>query len=382
MSVVVSYKKQILFMTMFLLTIILGIEGLARIDEYFDPNNCRLTNYDVYRNINFFHVRQICTDLSDLWFEENPFLLLKPDQHYPTININSYGFRGPEITLEKPKDTFRIFVVGGSTTFGHGSESDNTTIPGFLQKKFNDIDTKMKIDVINAGVPSADSVREVYYIKNKLLKFKPDLFIIYDGVNDAYQRRLDILTKKVHEEIMLKKNEEISGFTFKNFPFYRTPFVIHDLLSTNHLVGNNASYTNNDNSFNAEDTPKLISSWKNRWYEICEMGNEMGYSTIVLVQPTIGFGTKNLSRDEQQWMLKTPFEFEGIKVLNGLADSLDDLDSVCSGTADLRNVFENVSEPVFIDRTHMDKFGNEIVANRIFELIKTQVQEDIENRIK
>ena len=31
-----------------------------------------------------------------------------PDQHFQTININSHGFRGPEITYEKNDDTYRI----------------------------------------------------------------------------------------------------------------------------------------------------------------------------------------------------------------------------------------------------------------------------------
>ena len=365
MSVRISYTKQFFMMIIFLLIIILGIEGLARIQEYFDPNNCRLVNNEVYRNTNYFHVRQICTDLTELWFEERPFLLLKPVQHYPTININSYGFRGPEINPEKPEDTFRILVVGGSTTFGHGSQSDDTTIPGFLQKKFNEIEIGMNIEIINAGVPSADSARESHYIKNELLKFDPDLFIIYDGTNDAYMRRLDLETKLAHEEIWLKKNEEISGFAFKNFPFYRTPFVIHKLLFTNYQDDGIAG----DNPFNVDDTPKIISSWKNNWYEICELGNKKGYSTIITVQPIIGFGKKNLTKYEQKWTPNTPWELEGIRVLNGLSDSLDNLDIVCDKTADLRNIFENVSEPVYIDRAHMDKFGNEIVANKLFEIV-------------
>ncbi len=45
-------------------------------------------------------------------------------------NLNSLGFRGSEFSEIKPPDTYRIFMVGGSTMFGSGATSDETTIPG------------------------------------------------------------------------------------------------------------------------------------------------------------------------------------------------------------------------------------------------------------
>ena len=51
--------------------------------------------------------------------------------------INEHGFRGPEIAKEKPVNTFRVFLVGTSTTFGSGSD-DKTQIFSVLQKKFDE----------------------------------------------------------------------------------------------------------------------------------------------------------------------------------------------------------------------------------------------------
>ena len=45
---------------------------------------------------------------------------------YQSFAYNSHGFRGDEFEKEKPDDTFRIFTVGGSTTFGIGAEDDET----------------------------------------------------------------------------------------------------------------------------------------------------------------------------------------------------------------------------------------------------------------
>ena len=67
-------------------------------------------------------------------------------------NFNSHGFRGAEFSEIKPPNSYRIFMVGGSTMFGSGESSDDTTIPGILQKIFDsDNSITQKIEVINAG---------------------------------------------------------------------------------------------------------------------------------------------------------------------------------------------------------------------------------------
>ena len=49
------------------------------------------------------------------------------------IEYNALGFRGPIFSEIKPPNTYRIFMVGGSTTFGNGVY-DNETPPYVLQK--------------------------------------------------------------------------------------------------------------------------------------------------------------------------------------------------------------------------------------------------------
>jgi len=190
MSIQVSYKKQVALGLMVLLVIIAVAEGIARTYEINFPR-CDFLDQDAFNDTGYFLTRQICLDnLSLLTIQpeifEPPIIFLKPDQHYPTININSHGFRGGEISQEKPENTYRIFFIGGSTAFGSGSTSDDATIPGFLQKKFNEANLGVNVEVINAGISAFESFSETYYVKNKLVEFEPDLFIVYDGANDAW----------------------------------------------------------------------------------------------------------------------------------------------------------------------------------------------------
>ena len=110
--------------------------------------------------------------------------------------INEHGFRGPEITKEKPANTFRIFLVGGSTVFGSGND-DITQIFSVLQEKFDEKNFGFDIEVINAGLGAAWSKQEALMVKNKLLDFSPDLIVVYDGVSDiSYHKEGSEITWK------------------------------------------------------------------------------------------------------------------------------------------------------------------------------------------
>jgi len=111
----------------------------------------------------------------------------------PEVTYNSYGFRGSEFEAEKPDNTYRIFAVGGSSTFGRGVDNSETW-PVYLQQIINEKITDpefsgsvSEIEVINAGFPQAASGVEHSLIKIKLSSFDPDLIIMYDGWNDAIQ---------------------------------------------------------------------------------------------------------------------------------------------------------------------------------------------------
>ena len=61
--------------------------------------------------------QQICKDNNSIMYEVDGILNYAPNQSMKTININSHGFRGDEFSEIKDSDTYRIFLVGGSTVF-------------------------------------------------------------------------------------------------------------------------------------------------------------------------------------------------------------------------------------------------------------------------
>ncbi|MBT4325435.1 MAG: hypothetical protein HOD60_00795, partial [Candidatus Nitrosopelagicus sp.] len=309
MSVQVSYKNQFLVF-IFLFFIFIGvIEGYSKI-WWEMVETCAFEDSAIYQDVSASMKRQMCTELYQIQFSSER---IEPDQNFETISINSYGFRGSEITLEKPQNTFRIFTVGGSTMMGSGSTSDVTTIPGFLQHSFDEVIFNPNIQVINAGISGAWSNTETNLIKNKLLKFKPDLIIVYDGWNDA--------------------------------------------------------------TIGSENPDIMMDSWKNRWEEICLLGNDMGFDVIITIQPMVGTGKKPLTENEYVHYLDLQ-STEVLSNLDLLAKKLTELESSCTSTNDLRNAFDEVDSEIFWDVGHMGNAGNKIIAQKMFEIVLPYVPQN------
>ena len=180
MSVQVSYKKQTTLGIIGLLILFLIIELIANV-WWVTQMSCEFEENEIFQQMDNEKKRQLCVDLYNIQTSGTELI---PNQQSQTVSINNLGFRGEEFSIEKPSDTYRIFMLGGSTMFGYGATSDQTTIPGYLQESLKEFNSKYTIEVINAGIQGADSFSELNLLERKLINFAPDLVIIYDGWND------------------------------------------------------------------------------------------------------------------------------------------------------------------------------------------------------
>jgi lysophospholipase L1-like esterase len=349
----------------FILLIVFSLEGIARVYDIWFPSGCILLKSDIYKSLEFENKRDVCDDFRQLEFGDWPFYQMLPDQHFETININSHGFRGSEFSAIKPENTYRIFVVGGSTTFGTGTTSDSTTIPGYLQEKFDNEQFPKKIEVINAGISGLFSGTEVGLIREQILEFNPDLLIIYDGWNDI-AKNIDYYYDGVTNTENLPVSKERD--TFYEFGELLFDFSVVKIIYTNldylpMSFAGPAVY-----SFEGTDINEKAEIWSERWIEICELGKINDFDVIVTLQPILGSSERTLSQFETH-----QFEWKEnerrLPALEIYANNLDQIDNYCAGTADLRNVFDKINEPLYLDSVHLGDNGNKIVSEKIYELI-------------
>ncbi len=98
--------------------------------------------------------------------------------------INSLGFRSPEIKIPKPIPNIRLAFLGGSTTFCAEVSNNEKTWPHIVWSQLQDRYPKNKFDYINAAAPGYNTYNSLVTLENRVKEFKPDVIVIYHGSND------------------------------------------------------------------------------------------------------------------------------------------------------------------------------------------------------
>ena len=101
---------------------------------------------------------------------------------------NSLGYRGEEISREKPDNTFRIATLGGSTTYTTSVADDRLTYPAQLERELNERSPFPRFEVINAGVADYTTWESLANLQFRVLDLDPDLVIVYHAANDVGAR--------------------------------------------------------------------------------------------------------------------------------------------------------------------------------------------------
>lgn len=96
-------------------------------------------------------------------------------------------FNRQQFPNQKAAGTYRIFSVGGSTTYGRPYD-DSTSFTGWLREYLAAAAPDRHWEVINAGGISYASYR-VALLMEELIRYEPDLFIVYSGHNEFLERR-------------------------------------------------------------------------------------------------------------------------------------------------------------------------------------------------
>ena len=123
--------------------------------------------------------------------QPHPYLAYANRPHYKSregakrqVSHNSMGLRGPEVILPKPEGVFRIICLGGSSTYGHGPSSDQTTWPARLEHHLRTARPETPVEVINAGCRGYSTFESLSNYAFRLSDLNADLVLIYHTVND------------------------------------------------------------------------------------------------------------------------------------------------------------------------------------------------------
>jgi tetratricopeptide (TPR) repeat protein len=96
-------------------------------------------------------------------------------------------FNPQSFPRKKPEGAYRIFAVGGSTTYGHPWR-DPVSFSGWLRELLPAADPSRQWEVINAGGISYASYRAARLVE-EFTRYQPDLILVYSGHNEFLEER-------------------------------------------------------------------------------------------------------------------------------------------------------------------------------------------------
>ncbi len=138
------------------------------------------------------------------WVEMLPnakITLNHPDTDEPiAFSTNSFGARGPEPLVPKPKGVLRVLCLGDETTVAAELPVEDA-YPAQLQELLTAA-IGSKVEVINAGLPGSCPRIAALQLRHRLLALQPDLVVLHfdmsDVAEDAAVRRFVSLDRQGH----------------------------------------------------------------------------------------------------------------------------------------------------------------------------------------
>ena len=129
------------------------------------------------------------------------------------ISINSLGFRGPEIDVEKPKNQIRMAFLGASTTYCAMVSNNDGVWADILTRRLRKFWPRKQFDYVNGGVPGYDVSTSLKNLRLRISQLQPDAVFIYHSTND-----LSFNTRKLAKSQGLisekdRKNDGLSWFS-------------------------------------------------------------------------------------------------------------------------------------------------------------------------
>ena len=296
----------------------------------------------------------------------------------------------PPTTLHKPADAYRVIVLGGSTVMGDGSPRPSQNIVAMLRTAARDqritAPDGKRLDFINAGVDGYNSAQEYLYLVSDLMRYRPDLVIVYDGWNDSFMWNDDSVIENMspfrtdsQEQATqrIKASYSLSGSILLALGNLKSSLTEgHFRLGMMELpwrILQNLQNSDEDDEDESEPyDARLVEYYREIHRAFVSLADDR-LAVAIFLQPLAGVDGRALSAEEKkawwyselEWEIghRAPFYNDARRVLADLKQRSHDERQVC--IADLSDSFSGVTETVYADTGHLLPNGNKIVASRM-----------------
>lgn len=162
---------------------------------------------------------------------KNPVLGYELNPDHP--EINSYGLKGPELIITKPKNVYRMVALGDSVTFGCCVSPALNGYPEILAQALLPPTTHTELEVVNAGIVGYNTIQEAELFTEKIEPLSPDFLIIqitlndfepkafeYDDLIGTLETKKQTSARKFFDVLEKTKNHLAKSVVFQELAYY------------------------------------------------------------------------------------------------------------------------------------------------------------------
>lgn len=297
--------------------------------------------------------------LMKFWFLERHSNIIGQWNNKEILPFQHSPLESEDIIMKKPEGATRIILLGSSTTHG-GEVNKNERFSSLLQEKLNNYYSEKVFDVVNAGVGGYSSYQLLVLLEEVLQPFlSPDIVIFYFGNNDKvldgwitdreYYQRARRMASKIQRE-----NKDIN-LLFK--------YGINCLNPLNRLLNESRLWGYLFKKYyycNLKQLPK-----KQKLFETKRMpASDQEYVLRKLAY---------LSREHNFKLIFIPEvninDYANLAHRN-LMEEVAGQENI--GFVDIKGYLQQFPNlKVYCDHLHFSAFGHGVMADKLFELIKS-----------
>ncbi len=175
-----------------------------------------------------------------LWKEDHP---LKTAEYCYYRTLNSDSLSDKEHVVEKNINEYRIIGLGDSFTEGDGTDADSTWLKFLERNVAIKYPLKKQLTYFNAGVCGSDPCFEYILLRERLLKYNPDLVILAINISDIN----DVIIRGGMERF-----KPDGSVHYKNAPWWEPLYAMSHIsrLFFSGLGYNELLFKENESNFN------------------------------------------------------------------------------------------------------------------------------------
>jgi lysophospholipase L1-like esterase len=332
---------------------------------------------------------------------------------------DAQGFRrDQDVSVEKPPNTVRIFLVGGSAAYGdtggypeidsnYSRLYNNQLIDYQLEKRLNAAFPTRHWEVINAATMEYRLHQQLALIESVLLRYHPDCIVFMDGYNDLVSlstasSNYDAYSSTPHQnEFNLLANPGSAG----SFLFFTTTWLKANsalfLSLSEHLqartnkaqhksLAERGEFANpvrlSDLSLEEQSQFATSRAQVSQYIHVVSQIHGIldldGVRAVFLLQPILILTHKPLT-DSERRMFSYNLRLDGPLLAYDFEQLYPQIATEMEAAAksqgfsflNLTDVFDQTSQQTFSDYCHLTSEGNRVIAERVFAFLQNSFAE-------